>query len=91
MDLNKIELIRDSIKQQLGNFVSGDNVKIPITFILDNNSLTDAINVFEVSSKQEAEDITFEITGERNIVYKVRNYDEKLFLTVIAYLPSPLF
>jgi|GEM_PF-6741806 len=91
MDLNKIKLIRESILQQLGNFVAGNNVKIPVTFMLDNNEMTNAINVFEVSSKKEAEDIAFEIVGSKNILDKVRNYDEKLFLTVIASLPSPLF
>lgn len=85
----KLQKLRNGINLQLGNFVSAGNVKIPLTIILDNNNV-EADNVVQVESKEEAEKIINELTGTNNFVDQVRDYEQPLYLTVIANLPGPI-
>lgn len=82
----KIQLINDSIQQQLGTSIFLGNVKIPITFIL-NNEKSDSLNVFSVSSKEEAEQIIHTITKSTTLIDNVKDYSNPLYLTVIAKPP----
>lgn len=86
--MTKIDQIRESIQEQLGNFVATDNVKIPLQLILDNESV-EAMNVFPVESKSEAEKIALELVGNTNILDRTKNSNEPLYLTVVATLPNP--
>lgn len=85
--MSKLEQIKESIRIQLGNFVAVEGVKIPLILILENEHI-EAINVFPVRSKSEAEDIALKLTGNTNIIDKTNNLDEHLFLTVVASLPN---
>ena len=85
--MNKLEQIKESIQVQLGNFIATEGVKIPLRLILENKTI-EAINVFPITSVEEAEDIAMKLTDSTNIENKVRNINEPLFLTIIASLPN---
>ncbi|MGG7549696.1 hypothetical protein ACQ7CX_03650 [Chryseobacterium arthrosphaerae] len=87
--IQKLQKLRNGINLQLGNFVSAGNVKIPLTIILDNNNV-EADNVVQVESKEEAEKIINELTETNNFVDKVKDYEQPLYLTVIAHLPGSI-
>ena len=85
--MTKLDKIKESIQIQLGNFVATEDVKIPLQLILDNKNV-EAINVFPVESKKEAEEIALQLSGNTNIIDRTKNSDEQLYLTVVAGLPN---
>lgn len=85
--MDKFKLIKEAINLQLGNFAGGNNVKIPIILKVDNKKCDGAVNVFEVSSIKEVEEISMELIKEINFIDEIKDYSEPLFLTVIASLP----
>lgn len=83
----KIIQVKEVMSRMLGNFTSMGNIKIPTTFILDNEDPNNAFNVISVISKEQAEEISMEIVNNKNIIDKVEDYSKPLYLTVIANLP----
>lgn len=83
----KIIKVKDIMKQMLGNFTTLNNIKIPTTFILDNEEPNNFFNVISVDSKEQAESISMALVNTKEIVDNVKNYSEPLYLTVIANIP----
>ena len=83
----KIELIKEAISRQMGNLIALNYTIIPLEFMLNNIPRDGELNVFEVESKEEANQIISYFDTKGYFIDKVFDYDKPLYLTVNVTFP----